>query len=175
MTETSVLSQFPAADTLRNVPAMLRTMIGWMSAEQLQWRPAADRWSVAMVLTHLADVENRGFRRRVELIASEDDPFLPSYDPWDYLRRIPVFDAHAALTQFAAERARTIAFLETTPASVLSRTGRHEELGPVTFEVYLNELPFHDLGHVRQILEVYRCGAFYPKMGPYRDFYHVKP
>jgi hypothetical protein len=173
--QDSVLAHFAGAQALRDMPAVLRGIVGWMDPDALAWRPAEDRWSVAMVLAHLAHVEAHGFRARLERIVAEECPFLPDYDPWIFLRGAQSFDALAALEQFRQERARTVAFLESTAASALPRTGRNEEFGLVTFEVYLNELPFHDLGHLRQILELYRVRAFYPRMGAYRAFYQVRP
>lgn len=177
---TSVLSQYSQAQVIREFPRLLRGIVEWMSAEELLSRPAPgpdgeQRWSVAMVLTHLADVEEHGFRLRLRRIASEDEPLLVNYDPWVKLSATEVFRPIQALERFAAERARTVEFLESVPVEALSRTGRHEELGLVSFENYLNELPFHDLGHLRQIIEVYRAQVFYPKIGVYQNFYSIKP
>ena len=56
-------------------------------------------------------------------------------------------------------------WLDSLPASVCGRTGRHEELGMLSFNQLLNEFAFHDLGHMRQVIELYRAHAFYPNMG----------
>jgi hypothetical protein len=55
------------------------------------------------------------------------------------------------------------------------RTGRHEQLGSITFEQLLNEFAFHDLGHIRQIMELYRSHAFYPNMGNFQSYYRINP
>jgi hypothetical protein len=49
-----------------------------------------------------------------------------------------------------------------------ARTGRHEELGILSCSQLLNEFAFHDLGHIRQVAELYRSHAFYPKMGVFQ-------
>jgi hypothetical protein len=39
----------------------------------------------------------------------------------------------------------------------------------------LNESAFHDLGHIRQVMELYRSHVFYPEMGAYRGYYKINP
>jgi hypothetical protein len=56
-----------------------------------------------------------------------------------------------------------------------ARTGRHEELGMLSFNQLLNEFPFHDLGHIRQIAELHRSHAFYPHMGVFQKYYSINP
>jgi len=39
----------------------------------------------------------------------------------------------------------------------------------------VNEYAFHDLGHIRQIMELYRAHVFYPEMGAYQGYYKISP
>jgi len=39
----------------------------------------------------------------------------------------------------------------------------------------MNEWAFHDLGHIRQIAELYRTRAFYEKSGPFQRYANPKP
>jgi hypothetical protein len=57
----------------------------------------------------------------------------------------------------------------------LGRAGQHASIGRITLSDLLHEWAFHDLGHIRQISELYRSAAFYPKMGAFKTFYTVKP
>ena len=45
----------------------------------------------------------------------------------------------------------------------------------ITFAQLLNEFVFHDLGHIRQIMELYRSHAFYPNMGVFQSYYKINP
>jgi hypothetical protein len=45
----------------------------------------------------------------------------------------------------------------------------------LTFEHLLNEFAFHDMGHVRQILELCRAQAYYPAMGGWQKYYAINP
>jgi hypothetical protein len=39
----------------------------------------------------------------------------------------------------------------------------------------LNEWANHDLGHLRQIAELYRANAFHPNSGPFMKYSSPKP
>jgi len=53
----------PALDILAQTPVLLRSPIANATAGELDWQPRPDRWSISMVLAHLADVEGT-IRRR---------------------------------------------------------------------------------------------------------------
>ncbi len=160
---------------LASTPATLRNIVETAAADELNWRPSGERWSIAMVLAHLADVEQNGFVARFQAITAQDDPFLPSYDQWALFRAPRAFDARQELDRFEGRRTRTLAWLRALPDAVRARTGRHEELGVISFDHLLHEFAFHDLGHVRQAAELYRSRAFYPRMGAFQQYYRINP
>lgn len=164
---------FPGMPILEQTPATLRGLLKEAAPEDLDWQPAPDRWSIAMVLAHLADVEVRGFVSRFSAMAEQDDPVLPAYDQLDLFHSGRKFDALAELRRFEIERTATMAWLKSLPESVRSRTARHEEVGPIGFDELLNEFVYHDLGHIRQVMELYRLRAFYPHMGAFQRYYKV--
>ncbi len=65
---------------LERTPQMLRELIANATPEDLDWQPRLDRWSISMVLAHLAEVEVKGFMSRFHDIVQQDHPFLPAYD-----------------------------------------------------------------------------------------------
>lgn len=160
---------------LQQTPGILRNLLALATAEQLDWRPSAERWSIGMVLAHLAEAEIRGFRNRFEAMLGADRPLLPSYDQLDLFKRQEQFDPYAEMARFEEERGETLALLEQMPEGAGERSGQHEELGTITVAQLLNEFAFHDLGHVRQVMELYRSHVFYPEMGVYRGYYKINP
>ncbi len=160
---------------LEQTPGTLRVLLANATREDLHWQPSPDRWSIDMVLAHLADVEVTGFVSRFRAIASEENPLLPAYDQLALFRTGAKFDGMAELDRFDEQRRETLTWLKSLPPSVGPRAGRHEELGPVTFDQLLHEFAFHDLGHIRQIIELYRSHAFYPKMGVFQSYYKINP
>jgi len=165
----------PSLQILEQTPNTLRSLLATATKDDLAWQPSPDRWSIGMVLGHLAEVELNGFVSRFRAIAEQDNPHLPVYDQLVLFRSGRSFDGRAELNTFERERKETLAWLKTLPESVGARTGRHEELGVISFSELLHEFAFHDLGHIRQIIELYRSHAFYPHMGGFRSYYKVNP
>jgi hypothetical protein len=160
---------------LEQTPNTLRSLLANATADDLDWQPSPDRWSISMVLAHLAEVELNGFVSRFRAIAEQDNPSLPVYDQLALFRSGKKFDGRAELDTFEQERKDILAWMKTLPDSVGARTGRHEELGVISFSELVHEFAFHDLGHIRQIIELYRSHAFYPHMGGFRSYYKVNP
>jgi hypothetical protein len=160
---------------LEQTPGTLRALLANATAEDFDWQPAPERWSISMVLAHLADVEVKGFVSRFRIIAGEADPLLPAYDQLALFRSGTKFDGMTELDRFERQRRETLAWLRSLPPSVGPRTGRHGELGPLTFDQLLHEFAFHDLGHIRQIIELYRSHVFFPKMGVFQSYYKINP
>ncbi|HTQ54013.1 MAG TPA: DinB family protein [Bryobacteraceae bacterium] len=160
---------------LRETPATLRNLLALAAPEQLQWRPSADRWSIAMILAHLAQAEVKGFQNRFQAMLAADQPLLPAYDQTELFRSGTVFAPDVELARFEDARAVTLRLLDAMPDGAGERTGRHEELGILTIAQLLNEFAFHDLGHIRQAIEIYRSCVFFPEMGVYRSYYRINP
>ncbi len=169
-------SSFPGWAVLEQTPGVLGGLLANATGDDLAWQPSPDRWSIAMVLAHLADVEEKGFLSRFRAIASEDQPFLPAYDQLAQFRSGGHFDARRELDSFTRQRERSLAWLTSQPSTVRDRTGRHEKFGVLSFDQLLHEFAFHDLGHIRQIIELYRSHALYPHMGAaFQAYYAINP
>lgn len=175
MASATISANFPGTRILEQTPGMLRALLSSATAEDFDWRPSRERWSISMVLAHLADVEVKGFVSRFRAIAREENPLLPAYDQLALFRLVTKFDGMAELNKFERQRRETLAWLASLPPSVGPRTARHEELGPLTFDQLLHEFAFHDLAHIRQIIELYRSRAFFPKMGVFQSYYKINP
>ncbi len=165
----------PIFKVLERTPGILRDLIAQAAPEDWNWQPRADRWSISMVLAHLADVEVNGFMSRFRDILNFENPFLPSYDQLALFQNGNTFDARTELDRFASLRIETLAWLKAAPADAGARAGRHEQLGAITFSQLLHEFAFHDLGHIRQVMELYRAHAFYPNMGVFQNYYSINP
>jgi len=170
------LERLPGIGLLEQTPMILEKLLLAVPPEMLEWKPSAERWSVSEVLRHLAETEET-FRERTRRMIEEDLPFLESYDQnashaaGNYSGR----PAREQLKRFCHKRDRALAWLRYLPAGLATRTGRHAELGQITVGELMNEWAFHDLGHIRQIAELYRARAFYPEMGAFQRYYTVRP
>jgi hypothetical protein len=162
---------------LEKTPVLFETMLRDLPLDLLQWKPAPDRWSISEVLAHLADIENM-YSERIGRILAEDLPALQKYkqpgpsDARAYSRGL----AAEHLARFVAARRASIDLLKRAPGSSAgSRTAKHSELGVITLSHMLNEWASHDLGHLRQVAELYRAHAFHPHAGPFQKYSNPRP
>jgi hypothetical protein len=166
----------PAISLLEKTPRVLETLLGDLPPELLQWKPAPDRWSISEVLGHLAALE-QVYAQRTKRMLAESSPAILKYDlagassSGEYSRH----SGAENLKQFLARRQSTIATLTGLSPSAGARTGVHSELGEIQLAHMLNEWANHDLGHLRQIAELYRAHAFHPHSGPFMKYSDPKP
>jgi hypothetical protein len=162
-----------AISLLEKTPKILETLLAEVSEDTLAWKPAADRWSIAEVLAHLLEIE-RVYSKRAERLLGEDSPVLESYDPASE----PAGDGKRGddyLVGFADARSGTVALLSMMPPTAGQRTAQHPELGTITFSQMVHNWASHDLGHLRQIAELYRAREFHPFAGPFQKYSTIKP
>ncbi len=166
----------PYITVLEQSPIIIEKIVLDAPKDALHWKPQMDRWSISEVLAHLADVEVF-FRGRVSRMIKEDSPELDSYDQ-NAAYAAGKYSSGAArdhLHTFCHERDRTLSMLRYLAPAAAARTGEHCEIGRISVADQLNEWAFHDMGHIRQICELYRARVFYPKMGSFKQYYTVKP
>ena len=176
MQPASASDMQPAISLLEKTPRVLETLLGDLPGELLHWKPAPDRWSISEVLAHLAALESVYADRAMRMVA-EDSPALQKYDLAGAAERGEYSRGSAGehLAHFNRTRRSTLALLVGLPPSAGSRTGVHSELGVITLAQMLNEWANHDLGHLRQIAELYRGHAFHPHSGPFMKYSTPKP
>jgi hypothetical protein len=176
MQPASASDMQPAISLLEKTPRLLETLLGDLSGELLHWKPALERWSISEVLAHLAALEQVYAERTLRMVA-EDSPALAKYDLAGATSRGEYSRGSAGenLALFTRTRRSTLALLLGLPGSAGSRTGIHSELGSITLAEMLNEWANHDLGHLRQIAELYRANAFHPNSGPFMKYSSPKP
>jgi len=166
----------PSVSLLEKTPFLFETLLRDLPANLLLWKPAAERWSISEVLAHLVEIEDL-YSSRVRRMLAENTP--------QFLRYVqPAADSPNAgsqsstaeiLARFTTMRRDSLAILKSMPAASGARTGQHSELGSITLAQMLCEWASHDLGHLRQIAELYRARAFYPHAGPFQKYSNPKP
>jgi DinB superfamily len=176
MAATASPDSVPGIAVLEQTPIIIEKIVLAATDEQMQWKPAMDRWSISEVLAHLAETEVICFRERVRAMMEKDNPPIVGYDQnAAYAAGKYSGKGRENLKKFCHERDRSLSFLRYVPSSVLGRKGQHSKIGAITVGHVMNEWAFHDLGHIRQIAELFRSRAFYPHSGPFQQFYTIKP
>jgi hypothetical protein len=159
---------------LSATPEKVRREVSSMSSHQMKTRPAAGKWSVQEILAHLNDVEELGMRARVAAMIEQDEPSL---EPFDQEKRAVELrydrkDPLRSLKHFTRQRRANVRWLRTLKPTQLRRAGHHQTVGEITAGEMICEWAFHDLGHLKQILEIKRY-ALWPRMGNMQKFYHL--
>jgi hypothetical protein len=166
----------PGIAVLEQTPIIIEKIVLSASDADMGWKPAMDRWSISEVLAHLAEAEVVAFRDRIRAMIEKNNPPIEGYDQnAAYAAGNYSGQGRENLKKFCHERDRSLSFLRYVSPEVLGRKGQHSKIGPITVGHVLNEWAFHDLGHIRQIAELYRSRAFYPYSGPFREFNTIKP
>ena len=159
---------------LATTPAKIRREVAAMSPREIRRRPAPGKWAVVEILAHLEDIEEIGFRERIRVILEQDRPALAAIDQEGRARalRYDRKDPQRLLDSWARQRRANLKWLKTLRPAQLKRQGVHEKVGEVSAEEFICEWAFHDLGHLKQILEVKRY-ALFPRIGNMRGFYRL--
>jgi hypothetical protein len=162
-------------EILATTPEKLKREIAALSRREMLTRPAPDKWSAQEVLAHMADVEEVGMRARVAAMVEQENPTLL---PIDQEARAVQFaynkmDPRQSLARLERQRRANVKWLRKLRPAQLRRQGVHQQVGKITAEELITEWAFHDLGHLKQILEIKRY-ALYPRIGNMRAFYELR-
>ncbi len=159
---------------LTSTSEKLRREIAAMSPQEMKTRPAPNKWSVQIILAHLEDLEENYMRARVKPMLERDTPTLLPFDQearvveMHYDRK----DPRRTLASFTRKRQANLKRLRRLRPAHLNCKGMHGTVGEITLGELLHEWAFHDLGHLKQILEIKRY-ALHPRIGNMKAFYRL--
>ncbi len=158
---------------LAATPQKLKLEIAGLSPRELKQRPRPEKWSIQMILAHLSDLEEFYRKNRVQAILQND---VPTLIPFEQEQRAAELhydrtDPHRTLTQFVRRRRANLQLFSRVKPQEWKRAGVHPEAGEIRLEEIVTEWAFHDLGHIRQIIEVKRY-ALFPRIGNMKKFYN---
>jgi len=118
-------------------------------------RPPSGKWSIHEHACHLAEVHPLFFRR-LDLMLSEDNPTIRSYDPGrdDPQDALLQIDLDSALRRFKHDRDRLVERLRQLRPQDWTRTARHEEYNSYSVFTMFRHLALHDFFHAYRIEEL---------------------
>jgi hypothetical protein len=157
-----ILSYAKGTDPLRIQQATakkLASLLKGKTKKQLTRRPAPDKWSVAEIMAHLADVEIAvGWRLRLVLTANAVSIQAYDQDAWaatfGYGRR----DPRQSLALFQINRDANIRLVKSVPRELWNNYGVHQERGNETVTRIVTLVAGHDLNHLNQIEAILKPG-----------------
>ena len=141
-----------ALAVLSSTPARIGSLIAGLSGRDLAWTPSPSRWSIAQIVTHLADAEIVA-AYRVRLILAAPGVPIQAFDQNDWARELDYAgaDATASLALFTALRTAQVRLLRCLDAERLDRYGMHAERGRESVRHLIGLYAGHDLNHLAQI------------------------
>ena len=139
----------------KSTPRKLQKLIKGLSKKELKRRPAADKWSVAEILAHLADAEVVGSWRMRLILGSSGTPIQAfDQDVWaktfDYTSR----DPKQSLKVFRVLRENNLFMLRSLPPKLWERYGMHSERGKESIAHIVRMFAGHDVNHMRQVEKI---------------------
>ncbi len=126
--------------------------------EELDTRPAPNKWSAREIVHHLADSEMTA-AVRLRLLLAVDNPQLVGFDQDEFARRLHYDRPHeASIEVFKSARRTTAEMLERLSEADWLRGGTHTEHGRYTVERWLEIYAAHAHKHAEQILVAREAG-----------------
>ena len=142
-------------DVQARTPQELERLVTRASAARLRKRPAPEKWSIAEILAHLADVEIVvGWRIRVILGAPGTPIPVMDQDTWVAAGHYDKRDPHKSIELFRVLREANLALFKTLTPEQWKHHGIHSERGVETVEQIVRLYAGHDLNHTRQIDQI---------------------
>lgn len=133
-------------------PKKLDRLVKGVSPAKLRKRPAPEKWSVAEILAHLADVEIViGWRMRSILGAPGIAVQAYDQNAWNASLHYDKRDPRKDLIQQRVLREANLAMLKTLTPSQWKQFGTHSERGEESIERIVRMVAGHDLNHLQQI------------------------
>jgi tRNA-binding EMAP/Myf-like protein len=137
---------------LASTPERLGRLIAGRSPADLQWSPETGRWSIAQILSHLADAEIV-LAYRMRMILSSPGTAIQAFDQDAFVRsqHAEAADACESLALFAAVRGATLRLLRGLTDEERDRFGIHAERGRESIRHLERLNAGHDRNHLAQI------------------------
>ncbi len=130
----------------------LARLIKGVPSAKLRKRPAADKWSVAEILAHLADVEIAvGWRMRSILGAPGTPVQAFDQDAGVIAGHYQKRDPRKSIELHRVVREANLALLKSLSPDQWKHYGQHAERGQESIEHIVRMVAGHDINHVHQV------------------------
>jgi hypothetical protein len=137
---------------LAATPRRLELLLKGRPLRTLRQRPGPKKWSVAEIVSHLADSElARSFRIRLILGAPGTSLQAFDQDAWVVALHYEKRTVQKALEEFRVLRQANLALLRSLIPKQWKHAGLHAERGKETVESLVLIAAGHDINHLRQI------------------------
>jgi uncharacterized damage-inducible protein DinB len=145
-----------ALEALGETPARIRAAVEGWSGSDFEQSYAPGKWSIRLVLIHLAQTE-LALGTRARLAASQPGYVAQPFSQDDWLPLDSSVDARTALDVYTTLRRLNVAFFSGLTAEQRDRTFTHPEYGALTPGWIMKQMAGHDIHHLKQIERKSEC------------------
>ena len=145
-------------EVMAKTPACLTELLNQFSPEQLEQKPAPDKWSLREVMSHIADCEI-AWAWRLRTIYENYHPMLQPFDQDAWARAYSKYRFQQARITFDALRVWNLQFLSAITEEDRKRPARHPERGEITLWNVVETIAGHDLHHIAALEKVSKEGT----------------
>ena len=143
------LGQREPVEVIASTPEKLETLLGKLTTEQIEHRPAPGKWSMREIMAHLADCEMAfGFRLRQGAAGVE---MIQPFEQDDWARNNAAYDFPTALKTYRALRAWNLAYIRSLSKEQKALQVTHPERGTMTVWTIVETMAGHDLHHLERL------------------------
>lgn len=133
-------------------PKKLRALARKAKGRKMTRRPAPNKWSIAEIITHLAESELAiAFRLRMMLAKSGIRIQVVDQIAWQKNAGYMIKDPKRALDLFETLRLYNVSLLKSLSPKRWKAYGRHEERGKESVKRVVEMYAGHDINHMMQI------------------------
>ena len=137
---------------LAAAPRKLAKLLEGVTAAKSRKRPAPGKWSIAEIVSHIADAELVGGYRMRAILGAPGSPVIGfDQDAWVTALHYDKRDLRKSFEQYRALREANLALLKTLTPGQWKHHGMHNERGAESVETMARMFAGHDLNHFRQI------------------------
>jgi uncharacterized damage-inducible protein DinB len=142
-------------EALERAPSIVIPLVRQADPAIVKRRPPSGKWSIHEHACHLAEVHPLFFQR-LDLMLSEDNPAIRSYDPGrdDPQDALLQIDLDSAVRRFKRDRDRLVERLRELRPQDWTRTARHEEYNSYSVFTMFRHVALHDFFHAYRIEEL---------------------
>lgn len=135
---------------LTETPQRIRALIERLGADAFTRTYAAGKWTIAQILTHLAQCEI-GFSQRLRQALVVENYMAQPFDQDDWMNSETVIDGALALEAFCSLRQFDLLLFRGLSETECARDFSNPALGPQTVGTILAIVAGHDLNHLAQL------------------------
>jgi transcriptional regulator with XRE-family HTH domain len=142
---------------LAAMPSKVRDLVALVPPDAWRRKPGNGSFSLIEHICHLRDIDNDGYRIRVERMLTEEQPVLPDIDgdalagERSYLSQ----DLEQALASFTMTRRQIAARLARLTPEQRGRTGLMAGTREITLEELVDAMMAHDSEHLDELSELH--------------------